>query len=94
MARPLRPEFSGALYHITSRGDRREDIYYNNSDRALFLEILEHTCQRYNWICYAHCLMINHVLCGTPHKTWSSSTSIRRRLFKQPHDMLAFYYHA
>ena len=36
MARPLRLAFSGALYHITSRDDRREDIFYNNSDRTLF----------------------------------------------------------
>ena len=60
MARPLRLEFSGALYHITSRGDRREDIFYNNSDRTLFLEILAHTCQRYNWLCHSYCLMSNH----------------------------------
>ncbi len=60
MARPLRLEFSGALYHITSRGDRREDIYYNNCDRAFFLEILEHAGQRYNWISHAYCLMSNH----------------------------------
>lgn len=60
MARQLRLEFSGALYHITSRGDRREDIFYTDSDRVLFLELLEHTCQRYNWICHAYCLMSNH----------------------------------
>lgn len=60
MARPLRLEFSGALYHITSRGDRREDIFYNNSDRKLFLELLAHVCQRYNWLCHCYCLMTNH----------------------------------
>ena len=60
MARPLRLEFSGALYHITSRGDRREDIFYNNSDRRLFLELLAHVCQRYNWLCHSYCLMTNH----------------------------------
>jgi hypothetical protein len=38
MARPLRIEFAGALYHITSRGDRREDIYIDDGDRKLFLE--------------------------------------------------------
>jgi len=52
MARPLRLEFSGALYHITPRDDRREDIYYNNSDRALFLEILDHvSLKRVNTRC-------------------------------------------
>ena len=34
MARALRLEYSGALYHVTSRGDRREDIYEDNIDRA------------------------------------------------------------
>ncbi|WP_217806971.1 hypothetical protein [Andreprevotia lacus] len=37
MARPLRLEFAGALYHITARGDQREDIYLNDADRQQFL---------------------------------------------------------
>ena len=40
MARPLRIEFLGALYHITSRGDRREDIYEDDEDRKIFLDIV------------------------------------------------------
>jgi hypothetical protein len=40
MARPLRIEFAGALYHLTSRGDRREDIYLDDADREIFLEVL------------------------------------------------------
>ena len=60
MARPLRLAFSGTLYHIISQDDRREDIFYNNSDRTLFLEILAHTCHRYNWPCHSYCLMSNH----------------------------------
>ena len=35
MARPLRIEYAGALYHVTSRGDRREDIYFDDGDRSL-----------------------------------------------------------
>ena len=38
MARPLRLEFAGALYHVTSRGDRREAIYLNNCDRQGWLD--------------------------------------------------------
>ncbi len=60
MARPLRIEFPGALYHITSRGDRREAIYENDEDRELFLKVLAETVERYNWICHAYCLMTNH----------------------------------
>lgn len=60
MARPLRLEFPGAIYHITSRGNARENIYVNNADRKKFLSILGDTVDRYNWICHAYCLMNNH----------------------------------
>ncbi|WP_223825062.1 hypothetical protein [Pseudomonas profundi] len=42
MARPLRLEFAGALYHITARGDRREPIYEDDEDRIGFLGLIEH----------------------------------------------------
>jgi putative transposase len=57
MARPLRIEFAGALYHITSRGDRREAIYEDDEDREAFLGVLPEVVERYNWICHAFCLM-------------------------------------
>ena len=60
MARPLRIEFSGALYHITSRGNARQRIYSDDSDRANFLEYLSHCCQRHDWLCHSYCLMTNH----------------------------------
>jgi putative transposase len=60
MARPLRIEFSGALYHITSRGDRREVIYEDDRDRESFLETLAEVVERFNWVCHAYCLMSNH----------------------------------
>lgn len=60
MARPLRIEFTGALYHITSRGDRREDIYVDDADRVGFLQLLGEVCDRFNWACHAYCLMSNH----------------------------------
>ena len=41
MSRPLRIEFAGALYHVTARGDRREDIYLDDEDRLIWLRILE-----------------------------------------------------
>ena len=40
MPRPLRIELAGGLYHVTSRGDRREDIYMSDADRLAWLEIL------------------------------------------------------
>ena len=60
MAKPLRLEFPGALYHITSRGNRREAIYDDNADRANFLELLVDIIERCNWRCHANCLMTNH----------------------------------
>jgi len=60
MARPLRIELTGALYHVTSRGDRREDIFVDDNDRRQWLEIFKSVCERFNWVCYAYCLMNNH----------------------------------
>jgi len=68
MARPLRIEFDGAVYHVTSRGNAREDIYLSDSDRKTFLEVLEHVVDRFGWVCHAWCLMSNHyhMLIETP----------------------------
>ena len=60
MARPLRLELAGGLYHVTSRGDRREAIFLNDADRLVWLEVFAQTCKRFNWICHAWCLMDNH----------------------------------
>jgi putative transposase len=60
MGRPLRIEFPGGLYHITSRGDRREDIFLDEGDRLYWLELLGQTCLRFNWRVHAYCLMDNH----------------------------------
>jgi len=60
MARPLRIEYAGALYHVTSRGDRREDIFFDDDDRAIWLSLFAQVCSRFNWRCHAWCLMDNH----------------------------------
>ena len=60
MARPLRLEFSGALYHVTSRGDRREDIFLSDDDRSDWLAVLGIVCVRFNWVVHAFCQMTNH----------------------------------
>jgi len=60
MARPLRLEFDGALYHVTSRGNAREEIFDEDGDRKAFLEILGKVVDRFNWLCHAYCLMDNH----------------------------------
>ncbi len=60
MARPLRIELSGGLYHVTSRGDRREDIYFSDADRMAWLALFGQVCSRFNWRCHAYCQMTNH----------------------------------
>ena len=74
MARPLRLEFAHALYHVTSRGDRREDIYVDDADREAWLAVLAQVCTRFNWTVHAYCLMSNHyhLLVETPDANLSA----------------------
>ncbi len=60
MTRPLRIEYPGAVYHITSRGNARQDIYNEDEDREKFLSILSLVTERFHWICHSYCLMDNH----------------------------------
>ncbi|MFN2622818.1 MAG: transposase [Chthoniobacterales bacterium] len=60
MPRPLRVEYGGALYHVMSRGDRREDIFADDRDRENFLELLGRACAKTGWQVHAYCLMTNH----------------------------------
>jgi len=60
MSRPLRIEFPGAIYHVTSRGDRREPIFDDDLDRQAFLEIVGGALDRFDACALAYCLMGNH----------------------------------
>ena len=73
MVRPLRIEFEGAVYHITSRGNAKQDIFLNRTDRVAFLNLLKDTVERFEWICHAYCLMDNHyhLLIETPQANLS-----------------------
>ena len=68
MARPLRIEFPGAVYHLTSRGNEKRHIFLGDEDRKSFLNLLADVNTRYHWICHAYCLMNNHyhLLIETP----------------------------
>lgn len=68
MARQLRIEYPNAVYHVTSRGNARADVYLDNADRERFLDVLGMVVSRYNWLCHAYCLMDNHyhLLIETP----------------------------
>ena len=73
MARPLRIEYPGAVYHLTSRGNARNDIYRDEQDRKNYLYILNEVVKRYNWLCHAYCMMDNHyhLLVETPEANLS-----------------------
>ena len=68
MARPLRLEYPGAVYHITSRGNARQKIFLDEDDYSHFIEVLCSVVKRFNWILHAYCLMSNHyhLLIETP----------------------------
>lgn len=68
MSRPLRIEYPGAVYHVTSRGNEKKPVFKDDTDRLNFLNTLKHVNKRYNWICHAYCLMTNHyhLLIETP----------------------------
>lgn len=60
MARPLRIEFPGAIYHVTSRGDRRDAIFVDDEDRGVLLAVLAQACDRFDAQVLSYCLMGNH----------------------------------
>ncbi|MFQ5597977.1 MAG: transposase [Nitrospiria bacterium] len=67
MSRPLRIEFPGALYHLTARGNARQNIFLDD-DRQRFIDLLGREIEQQRWKCYAYCLMDNHyhLLLETP----------------------------
>lgn len=68
MARPLRIEYPGAFYHVTSRGNEQKDIFKSRRDRDQFLSYLKSSTERYGAVIHAYCLMSNHyhLLLETP----------------------------
>jgi REP-associated tyrosine transposase len=92
MARPLRLEFAGALYHVTSRGDGREDIYRADADRRGFLDVLGEVQGRFHWTVHAYCLMSNHyhLLIETPDanlaKGMRQLNGVYTQRFNRSHD--------
>ena len=69
MPRQIRIEYAGAIYHLLSRGDRREAIFLDEGDRHDFLKTLAEACQKTGFEVHAYCLMRNHfhLVVETPH---------------------------
>ena len=68
MARSVRVQYAGAVYHVMCRGDRREEIFRDDADRRMFLETLGEACGRSGFRVHAYELMPNHyhLLVETP----------------------------
>ncbi len=68
MSRPLRVEYPGAFYHVTSRGNERRTVFQSNRDREKYLSYVEAAHERYGAVIHAYCLMGNHyhLLLETP----------------------------
>jgi putative transposase len=69
MARAWRIEYEGALYHVLSRGNERQDIVATEEDRKLFLNTVGEMGERFEIAIFAYVLMDNHILCEAPHNT-------------------------
>ena len=62
----LRP--AGGIFHITARGNRRQDIFLDDADRERFLALFTAVVARYGWSCHAYCLMRPSL-----HKLWGGT---------------------
>ena len=73
MARPLRVEYEGAFYHITSRGNERKDIFKSEKDKEKFLNYLERAKEKFEIVVHAYCLLSNHyhLIIETPYANLS-----------------------
>lgn len=60
MARPARIAPPGGIFHVTARGNRRQEIFFDDRDRRRFLSVLDGVVSRHAWRCHAYCLMPNH----------------------------------
>jgi len=87
MTRPLRIEFADAVYHVTSRGNGRQKIFLDEQDNRKFLELFGKTLERFNWICHAFCLMVNHyhLMIETPDANLSKGMHHLNATFCQAH---------
>ena len=94
MARPLRIEYEGALYHVTARGNARKPIFKDDEDRLIFFRVLIQVKRRYNWIYHAYCLMDNHyhLIAETPEANLSKGmrhvNGVYTQLFNKRHNQV------
>jgi putative transposase len=85
MARPLRIEYPGAVYLVSTRGAGGRAVFDSDEDRALFLDILGLVLDRFGWVCHAYCLSDDryHLLIETPQANISRGMRQLNGLFTQ-----------
>jgi len=90
MARPLRIEFPGAVYHVTSRGNAGGLIYHTDADRRLFLALLSSVVERFAWVLPAYCLMGNHyhLIVETPEPNLARGMRHLNGVYTQKHNFV------
>ena len=89
MARKLRIQLEGGVYHVISRGTNREDIFKDDRDRLRFFDILNYTVKKHNWIIYSYCLMNNHyhLLIETPEANLSRGMHLLNSVYCRKFNM-------
>ncbi|MBL9118204.1 MAG: transposase [Verrucomicrobiaceae bacterium] len=89
MPRQPRIEYEGALYHVMARGDQREDIFFDDKDRTMFLKTLAEACARTGWRCHAYVLMSNHyhLVIETPKANLVAGMSWLQNAFTRRHNV-------
>ncbi len=75
MARPLRPEYTGAIYYVSSVGNRGQNVFQNSADGNAWIEILDGVCERFGCRCLGYCLMSDgyHLVIETPKPNLSKA---------------------
>jgi REP element-mobilizing transposase RayT len=85
MSRPLRVHIPGAVFHVTTRGNARRKVFLGDDDCHRFLDLLAQAVMRYDWLCYAYCLMPNHyhLVVETPSPTLSRGMQFLNATYAQ-----------
>jgi REP element-mobilizing transposase RayT len=85
MARPLRIEFPGAVYHVTSRSNERRPVFFSDDDRIAFLDFLGEATKRFGWSVTVWVLMTNHfhLVIQTPEANLSRGMQLAERYLRR-----------
>ena len=82
MPRVARIVVTGIAHHITQRGNNRQDVFFVDDDRRVYMDLLKKNCEKYEMRVHGYCLMTNHVhLVAIPEDAESLAKAIGRTHF-------------